>query len=246
MVEWERQRPEASPACCSACWGGCLSLSEAVSSFIKWWQVTDPANIYWAAVMCQPCGRYWSMIPAASSCQACLGDQVKWCTLKRFDRDSEGSWHWAWVFCQVLLMRCYMNKLRKTLWRPCFCCGWLSFRISSSASWRFPKRLPWWRLNSENRLSRGCHCWSLNSMRPDSFWTILSAEWKSPSPLPGTRTTIAAWEPCPRCPARFKLAAVQWAWDPTREMQLSCASSFFSPWWKNALKVLWALLGNKA
>ena len=54
--------------------------------------------------------------------------------------------------------------------------------IPPKPSWRFPKRLPRWRLNSENWLSWGCHGWSLTAVRPDSFWTILSTEWKSPSP----------------------------------------------------------------
>lgn len=62
----------------------------------------DPVNIYWATVMCQHCGRYWVMISGPSSCQIWLGDQMKWCTWKRFDQDSEGSWHRAWVFRQVL------------------------------------------------------------------------------------------------------------------------------------------------
>ena len=64
---------------------------------------------------------------------------------------------------------------------------WATFLQNLQFSgWRFPKQLPRWRLNSENWLSWGCHGWSLTAVSPDSFWTILSTEWKSPSPWVGS------------------------------------------------------------
>lgn len=176
------QKP--SPACRWALLGSHLNLSGPVSSFTKWWQFTEAVNIYLATVLCQHWGRYWNPTPAPSSCQPCSEDQTKWGTLKWFDQDSEGSGNGGWVLCKVSLMRCYTSKIQKTLSRPWVYSGLLSFEISSSASWRCPKRLPRWSPNSGNCLRWGCHGWSRNLLRPDSFWTILSAQWKSCSPCP--------------------------------------------------------------
>jgi len=132
-----------------------------------------------------------------------------------------------------VVMRCYMNKIGKTLCRPCFYCERLSFRISSSASWRVPKRLPRWRLNSENWLSWGCHGWSLTAVRPDSFWTILCTEWKSPSP----------WAAPPCCPGApplvscsFSTAVVWWCESHSRDSLAVQVLSFCSDG-----KTLWKL-----
>ena len=202
MVEWENRMARFQPCLPLGTLRKLLKPLRACFFLYKIWQVMDPVNTYWATVVCQHCGRYWVMIPGPSSCQIWLGDQMKWCTWKRFDQDSEGSWHWAWVFRQVLWWGATWIKQGK-----------LSAGHASTVS-DFPSESPVLQVGG---FPSGCHGegWTL---RTGLAGAVMAGAW-----LPWDLTVSgqfcvlseraplleqhrpAVQEPRPWCPARFPL-----------------------------------------